>query len=296
MAADFINTAFVEEYKANVAMLMQQKMAKIAPFVSTDNYTGKAGTVVEQFGEATARVRTSRFQDTPNLEVEQKRPWVFPQDIDWGTMVDKIDTLRMIIDPTSPLAQAGVAGMNRKTDDIIITAFFATAKTGENGTTDEAFDTTNYQVGVDTGGTASSLNVAKLQEAVRMHIAANKEELDEPLYAAIGSYEHDALLKEIEVVSRDFNGGQPVLVDGIIKRFMGINFIITERLNITSGNRLIPVWRPSGMHLGTWDGLTARVTERADKSYAWQVYNSMTRGSTRVEQGKVVQVLCDDQI
>ena len=118
----------------------------------------------------------------------------------------------------------------------------------------------------------------------------------EPIYCAISSYEHDALLKEIQVVNKDYNGGSAVLENGRIRRFMGFEFIITERLGITSGNRLIPAWTKSGMHLGMWDSINAQITERADKSYATQVYLCGTFGATRLMEGKVIQILCDDQI
>lgn len=294
--SDFINSAFVEDYKAASMLLLQQKETRLRGAVTSDSYTGKSATVVEQFGETAAVKRTTRYEDTPNIDFESTRPWVFPSDYHWGRLVDNMDKLRMIIDPSSPITQAGVAAMNRNIDDVIIAAFFATAKVGENGTTDEVFDTSNYQVGVDVGGTASSLNVAKLQQARKQLMLAHKGELPEMPYMAISTYEHDALLKEIEVTSKDFNGGNPVLVDGVVDRFMGFKFIVIDRLEISSGNRLIPAWVPSGMHLGLWEDLFARVSEREDKSYNWQVYLRHTIGATRVEQGKVVQVLCDDQI
>ena len=50
------------------------------------------------------------------------------------------------------------------------------------------------------------------------------------------------------------------------------------------------------MHLGMWNDINARITERDDKSYATQVYLAGTFGATRLMEGKVVQVLCDDQI
>jgi hypothetical protein len=186
--------------------------------------------------------------------------------------------------------------MNRKVDDTIITAFFATAFRGENGTTSETFDTTNFQVGVNTGGTASSVKVAKLQLALQKLLAANKGDITEEIFAAIGSFEHDALLKEIQVVNKDYNGGSAVLENGRVRRFMGYNFTLTERLNITAGNRLIPAWVKSGMHLGLWQDIQAQISQRADKGYSWQVYTSMTLGATRLQAGKVVQILADDQI
>lgn len=292
---DTITVASVQQYKANVELLLQQDQSRLASAVTVGSYTGKAASVVEQFGSATAQLKVSRHADTPLLDLSQDKRWVFPLDYEWASLIDNEDQLRAIIDLTSPYARAGAAAMQRAKDDVILTAIFGTNYKGENGTTSETFDTTNYQVGVNTGGTASALNVAKLQSAIQKLMLANKGELMEPVYGAISSYEHDSLLKEIQVVNKDY-ANSAVLENGKVKRFMGIDFIITERLNITSGNRLIPVWLKSGMHLGIWKDVQAEITKRADKSYATQVYLCMTLGATRTQAGKQIQVLCDDQI
>ena len=292
---DMITVASVQQYKANVELLLQQEGSRLSQAVTIDSYTGKAASVVEQFGEVAAVLKTSRHGDTPLLDVPQEKRWVFPADYEWASLIDEQDKLRMLIDPTSPYVRAGAAAMNRAKDDVILAAVFGTNYKGENGTTAETFDTTNYQVGVNEGGTASSLNVAKLQKAIQKLMLANKGELTEPVYAAISSYEHDALLKEVQINHKDF-GGSAVLVDGRVSRFMGINFIITERLAISSGNRLIPVWLKSGLHLGMWQDIMTEVSKRADKSYATQVYLCGTFGATRTQPGKSIQILADDQI
>lgn len=292
---DSITTASVQTYKSNVELLMQQKTSHLRPLVSSDSYVGKNASVVEQFGVTTAVEKTLRNSDTPLIDVPQAKRWVAPRDFEWASLIDAQDKLRMVIDPTSPYAQAGAAAMNRRIDAQINTALFASALTGEDGATTETFDTTNYQVGVNTGGTASALNVPKLQSVVQKLIAVTKGELTEAIYAIISSYEHDSLLKEVQVNNVDY-GGTAVLVDGRVKRFMGVDFTIYEDLTITSGNRLIPAFLKSGIHLGVWNDIVSKVSERADKSYAWQVYLAMTIGATRLQQGKVIQVLCDDQI
>ncbi len=295
---DAITTASVQQYKANVEMLLQQQDSRLRNAVTVGSYVGKAASVVEQFGEATAVERTSRHADTPLLDLSQDKRWVFPKDYEWASLIDNQDRLRTIIELTSPYAMAGAAAMNRVMDDVILAAIFGTNYTGENGTTTESFGTVGsgtYDVGVNVGGTASSINVAKLQNVIRILMTANKGELMEPVYGAISSYEHDALLKEMQIVNKDY-GNSAVLVDGKVAKFMGVNFIITERLTITSGNRLIPIWLKSGMHLGMWDGVTAKITERNDKGHATQVYLAMTLGATRTQLGKQVRVSCDDQI
>lgn len=295
---DNITVAFVQEYKANTELLLQQEGSRLRDKVMTGSHTGKAASIVEQFGSATAQEKTGRHADTPLLDLTQDKRWVVPMDIEWATLVDKEDQLRALIDLTSPIARAGAAAMNRKIDDIILAAVFGTNYTGENGTTSESFGTLGsgtYDVGVDVGGTASGLNVSKLQKGIRILMTANKGELMEPVFGAISSYEHDLLLKEMQVVNRDY-GNSAVLVDGRVKRFMGVDFTITERLNITSGNRHIPLWVKSGLYLGVWNDIVAEITKRADKSYATQVYLCMTVGATRTQLGKSVRLVCDDQI
>jgi hypothetical protein len=295
---DNITVASVQTYKANVELLLQQQDSRLANLVTVGSYVGKAASIVEQFGSTTAVQKTSRHSDTPLLDLSQDKRWVFPTDYEWASLIDNEDKLRMIVEPTSPYAQAGAAAMNRAKDDIILSAIFGTNYTGENGTTSESFGTVGsgtYDVGVNTGGTASALNVAKLQAGIRILITANKGELMEPVYGAISAYEHDSLLKEIQVVNKDY-GNSAVLVDGRVKRFMGVDFTLTERLTITSGNRLIPLWLKSGMHLGVWNDMNVQIGPRADKSYATQVYLAMTIGATRTQLGKQVRIQCDDQI
>jgi hypothetical protein len=40
--------------------------------------------------------------------------------------------------------------------------------------------------------------------------------------------------------------------------------------------------------------MTARVSERDDKSYATQAYACMSIGATRMEEEKVVEILCTE--
>jgi len=295
---DNITIASVQQYKANVELLLQQEGSRLRNAVEVGSYVGKAASIVEQFGSATAQLKTGRHADTPLLDLSQDKRWVFPGDYEWASLVDNEDQLRAIVELTSPYARAGSAAMDRAIDDVILASIFGTNFTGENGTTSETFGTLGsgaFDVGVNVGGTASGLNVAKLQNAIRLLMTANKGELMEPVYAAISSFEHDLLLKEPQVSSRDFSSGL-VLEDGKVKKFMGINFIITERLTVTAGDRLIPVWLKSGVHLGMWKDIMAEISKRADKSYATQVYLCMTLGATRTQLGKQVRISCNDQI
>jgi hypothetical protein len=204
-------------------------------------------------------------------------------------MIDDQDKLRMLIDPTSPYAINGANALGRSLDDIIISAALGTAQTGENGSTATVFDTTNQRINM--GGTG--LTVAKLRQARRI-LAANEVDLaSEMLYIAVTAQQIDNLLGTTEVTSSDFNSVK-ALVQGDIDTFMGFKFIQIERLGLDgSGDRRCFAWAKSGLHVGMWNDINTKISERADKSYAMQVYVKGTFGATRVEEKKIVEIICD---
>lgn len=294
-----VPTHFVQQYTQNVMMLLQQKGGKLASTVSQQSFTGKGAKAVEQVGLVTPVKNLGRHSDTPLISTPADARWVFPNDYDWADLIDQQDKLRMLIDPLGPYTQNGVNAMRRAQDEEILMAFFSSANTGENGTVATAFPA-GQQVGVNVGGTNSNLNVAKLRAARRLLMAAGVDLEAESIYCAITASDHDALLNEIQVASLDFNS-QPVMVDGQVRRFLGINFIPVEFSDTTSypqasaalvsgGVRSVPVWVPSGMQLGMWNDVTVKVAERPDKRHSVQTYISTTVGATRIEEKRVVQI------
>lgn len=283
-----VTTAFVQQYKDNVSLLLQQRGSKLRDCVTVDSYTGKAAKAVEQIGPVTAQARTSRHGDTPLISTPHDARWVFPTDYEWADLIDDQDKLRMLIDPTSPYAVNGAYALGRSMDDQIIAAALASAKTGENGTTDTAFDTANQQIAAGGAG----LTIDKLRETKEI-LLSNEVDTDmDELYMAVSAKQLRDLLSSTEVTSADYNTVK-ALVQGDVDTFMGFKFKHTERLNVDgSSNRRVIAWAKSGMHLGIWNDINGRVSEREDKSYATQVYVKGTFGSTRVEEGKVVEVLC----
>jgi hypothetical protein len=287
-----VTTHFVQQYTTNVQLLLQQKGSKLRNTVTVGSYTGKAAKAIEQVGPVTAQKRTIRHGDTPLISTPADARWVFPVDYEWADLIDDQDKLRMLIDPTSSYSQNGAYALGRAMDDEIITAFFADAKTGENGSTTTSFGS-GQDVVVGTGSTgATGLNISKLREAKKI-LMANEVDIDnDPLFCIITAEQHDDLLNEAQAISLDYNT-RPVLVDGKITAFMGFNFIHTERLPVNgSSQRRVPAFAKSGMHLGLFNDINTMISERADKGYATQVYVKGTFGATRTEEGKVVEIVC----
>jgi hypothetical protein len=59
-------------------------------------------------------------------------------------------------------------------------------------------------------------------------------------------------------------------------------------------DRLVFAFTEDAVKLAVGKDITARIDERADKSYSTQVYYCMSIGATRMEEEKVVQIPCDE--
>ena len=313
-----VNTAFVQQYSTNVMMLLQQQGSKLRNTVQTMKFLGKAASVAEQFGSVSPVRNQSRHSDTPLISTPQDKRWMYPNDYDWADLVDSQDKLRLLIDPTSSYAMAGAWAMGRAFDDEIISAFFNSNNTGENGTsatgTLYSYNSNSQSVAATTGASAATgLNIAKLRSAKRKLMEGYVDVDNDQLICVISAKQHDDLLNEAQAISLDYNT-KPVLVDGRISSFMGFNFIVSERIpgaagfntainpsistgssdgTYTTGSRwMVPVYAKSGMAMGLWNDIQTSIDRRPDKRNSYQVYVTGTVGATRMEEKRCVLINC----
>jgi hypothetical protein len=290
-----ITTAFVEQYKANVYHLLQQKGSKLRPYVRQESVTGK-NAFFDQIGSTNARLRTSRHSDTPRMDTPHARRRVSLADYDWADLIDNEDKVRMLINPTSEYAQAAMWAMGRSIDDVIIEAIDGTAYTGVDGSTSTSFSSSMI-VDVQTvwpGVTAADtgLNLAKLIEAKAL-LGANDVDPDEEVFAAVNARQIKSLLRDERVGSGDYNTAKP-LVEGKIGNAGGVTLIPCNRIGVDSNSDdKVPFWTRSGLLLALGQDMATRISERGDKNYAVQVFCSMTIGATRMEELRVGYIECD---
>lgn len=285
-----ITTAFVQQYKDNVMMLVQQKGSRLRGTVTEESITGRFG-FFEQIGSVDARTVTERHADSPLISTPHSRRRVELQDYDWGDLIDKPDKVRTLADFTSPYVQNAGWAMGRGMDSAIIAAFFATAYTGETGGTSTNFPAGN-QIAVNFSAAANvGLTVEKLREARRLLRAGNVD-VTEQLYVGVTAKQIDNMLGSTQVTSSDYNSVK-ALVQGEIDTFLGFKFIPTELLGVDgSSYRRVPAWSKSGMALGVGMDIVSRVTERADKRFSTYVYFCMSIGATRLEEARVMEIKC----
>jgi hypothetical protein len=283
-----ITTAFVEQYSANIQMLSQQMGSLLRDAVRNESVVGKDA-YFDQIGKVTAVLKTSRHSDTPQIDTPHSRRRVSLADYEFADLIDQQDKVRLLIDPTSSYAKAAAYAMGRAMDDVIIAAALGTANTGVSGGTPVTFPPANI-VAANLGGTG--MNIEKLAAAKQI-LDAGDVDPSIKRHIIVSPQEIADLLNSTTVTSSDFNTVK-ALVHGEIDSFMGFKFHVSNRLvdNGASNTQCI-AFAEDGILLGIGKDVTARIDERADKSYATQVYYCQTIGATRMEEAKVVSVLAN---
>ena len=294
-------TFYASQFATDVELLAQQKESKLQRCVTVGSgHVGKQVSPCDQVGLVDPSENTERFGPMPRTDASTDRRWVMPRFWDLNQLKDKNDLIRQITDDKQALARAAVAGMNRRKDLSILDGMLNTNYTGETGTVSTSFLSTQV-VGVNTGGTASGLNVAKLRDGLRICLENDLDEEDEEFYIATSGKQHSLLLAETQITSADYNAqrdGTPVLQNGKIAQFMGYNFVHCERVTAFNGtddqggtSTPIPVWAKSGVYLGIWKDSTMRIDERTDlRGIPWQLYADAAFGGTRTQEKKVLKL------
>ena len=287
-----ITTAFVEQYSSNVTMLAQQMGSKLRGAVDVETVRGK-NAFFDQIGATAAVARTTRHAATPQVDTPHSRRRVSLADYEWADLIDDLDKVRMLIDPTSQYAKAAAAAMGRSMDDVIIAAFDADAATGVAGGS-----TTALPAGQKIGATANQTTGLTVDKLLNAKYILDNNDVDPSLkrFIVCGPKQIQDLLDTTEVKSSDFNTVK-ALAQGQLNSFLGFEFIMSTRLSFDATNtddRKIFAFTEDAVKLAIGSDVKARIDERNDKSYATQVYYSMAIGATRMEEDKVVEIRCNE--
>ena len=281
-----ITTAFVEQYKANVLHLAQQKGSRLRMCVRNESQQGK-NQFFERMGKSAAVKRTSRHADTPQIDTPHSRRRVSLVTYDWADMIDQPDKVRMLINPESDYAMVGANAMGRSMDDEIIAAANGNAYSGETGST-----TVALPAGQKVAVAATGLTLAKLLSAKEI-LDANEVDSDDR-YLVASAKQFTDLLNTTEIKNADYNTVK-ALVQGQIDTFLGFKFIRSQRLGtVTTGVRAVLAFQKNALLMSIGNEPTGKISERADKNYSTQVFFSMDIGATRIEDEGVVEIACQE--
>jgi len=291
---------YTTQFSTALELLLQQMGSKLRGRVREGFHVGKMASPVNQIGSITLKAPAGRFAPKNRTDAEFVRRWVFPNEGEIDQLIDSFDELQTIVDPKAQYVQNAGNAVGRAWDDNIIANATANAQVGQDAAslTTESFNTTNFQIAVSFGASAANgLSVAKLIETKRILRHYHNDLEADPLTLVIGSQQESDLLNQVEVVSTEFNE-RPVLVDGNVRKFLGFDIVCSERLpfNVGASNqRGVLAFVKSGMYLGMWKDTTNRVSVRNDlSSEPWDLHTAVMYGSTRLQPGKIIQILCAD--
>jgi hypothetical protein len=295
-----ITTAMVEQYSANVEFLAQQTNSRFSGKVRSESQAGKSK-FYEQIGATSAVRITTRHGDTPRVDTNHQRRATYLNQYVWADLVDNLDQVELLIDPASAYAQNAAMAFNRAKDDEVIAAATGTAyaDTGAgSGAVSAVALPSTQQIAVSytdpanlTSGTNYGLTLNKLIAAKSILSIAEYPE-GSTLYFAYQQQQLDNLLRSVTAFNDIHTAGVKALVNGDSQRFLGFEFVRSQRLAVSSGIATCFAFVESGLLLATGQDARGRVSERADKNYSTQVFMDMSIGATRMQEAYVVSVAC----
>lgn len=294
------------QFSERFNLLAQTMGGFLKPSVQTGTHRGRLASPTNQVAPIEMTEVTDRFAPRTRIDAAVARRWVAPRPFEANQMVDTFDDLQTEGDIKPALVDNAILAAGRREDKSILEAVFATSTTGETAGSTASFGTTlttsgGQNVSVSQGAAAATnLTVAKLREVMKTFIQRKVDVTREQIVGVLDSRAHDSLLGETQVTSMDFQT-KPILEEGVIKRFMGINFVIIEEVSTicagtddASGSSTgIPFFVPSGMYLGIWQDINTQITQRHDLTLApWQIAMDKMIGATRLEEARVVRAWC----
>jgi hypothetical protein len=285
----------VQQYGNNFRVLYQQKQARLRPWCQIEAGIVGQSKSTERMGKAEAYDITSRHADTRFVEVPHSRRWLDLQDKGWAELIDKLDKVRLLADPTNGYANLANAALNRQMDDIIISASRGNARSNSGLVALPS----SQKIAV--GGT--SLTLAKLLSTKEI-LDANEVDDDASMQAdgqggtpsrvmAVNAKMLTSLYGTTEIKSVDYNSVK-ALAQGSIDTFLGFKFVRSQRMptDATAVTGYAMAWAKSCVALGIGQEINTSVDRRPDKNNAWQVFADMSIGATRLEDEGVVEIAC----
>lgn len=292
---------YVPTFLRNIRHAPQYEMSILRPHVEQQPADGEAASPVDIYGAAKGQKKEDRFGDTPIMDVTRDRPWTFPSEYEWGTLIDKADKLKQVLDPTSPLVKACKMALDRDLDDnIIAPAFFGGRFRGKDvataiGAGAQAFDSNNVvanTVGSSGGATPVGMNYAKIKAGIKRFKKLKVDTKRERVKLGITSQQWDELMDDVKIISRDYGLDRDV-GRAELPSVLNVDFVEYEEWPIDGSNdRSLPMWVQSGLVLQDWATTEVMIAPDPGKRFNIRVYAKFMAGAVRAEQEKVIKIVC----
>jgi hypothetical protein len=284
---DLIPQHYSTEFSSNWIHRVQQTKSRLDEFVVSENYAGERKRYDRLYAQNSS-LRTERKAPTPIVDPGMDSRWAVRKSFQIGNLLDKDDALNLgpLVMPTSDYVKSHAAAYNRDSDDIAWQSALDPVLTGEQGLDPVVLPGSQKIVHGGTG-----LTLEKLLAANEILEAADLGD-DMPRVMLVTPRQLTNLLSETEITSADYTTVK-ALVNGQIDTFLGFKFVKITRLRKAANIRTCVAWVKGAIRTFTGP-MSSSIDQRADLSYATQIYSTWHLGATRVYDEGVVQVDCSE--
>lgn len=310
---------YVQGFRANLNLSPQQTDTRLLATVDSDLAYSEPGQMFngDDVGRSDPEDVTSRVPNTPDKFIGKTRRVGMFSPFHDAAWIDNVDKARELVDPTNKTMMALMGGRWRKTDNNIIgktggvggllgNAYYKADDTGTLSTqalpaaqiiasTDVAYAHDGEVV--PDGTKQYGLSVGKI---IHAGLLLDESELEGERYWVGSSFQKADLLRRTPATSIYYAEVQ-ALNAGKINEFMGFKFNwLASRYVPSAGlghdgasalRQNVAYIKDALMYRGR-PIISARLTERADKSFRVQAYYETEHGSVRRYDSAVVEVDC----
>lgn len=313
MSTDFntsTNSLHAKEYTSTYELALQQKTSKLSGKVEliSGNAADKLQKVV-RYDETSLQGMTGLNQQIAQSSIGYDQRWVKGSQYYNSQLLNDIQQLQnMVQNPAGPISQSQTAATLRKMDEVILGALFTNALTGADAGQTTAY-TAGNTVAVDVGaGSATGLNLKKLDEVIEKAESNEIVPEEEPLCMVVTEKQMADLRRQVEAMNADYQAGHAVVRDGRggIQSIKGIELVMIassrlgkyatdSQLLDGSSYRRCPVFTKKGMALAVWKASKVDVSPRKDiQGQPTQFYVEQYIGATRTDEKRVFEILCSE--
>ena len=287
-------------FKDNLMHEAQQMGSRLQQVCNVEAMEGNK-THFDKLGKATATEKSSRLETRQYAEQTFERRHVTETLAEYSTAIDIEDAIKHASNPKSELTKAAVNALARQKDSVIINAISGNASVTTNGSSANQALTLSVVVAdhtYDSGSGDVGLTPGKLKKAIRLLKENYGDNGSSKMYVVAPNKQIMNLTTDTEVISKDFRNSAVVEGPGIVSSlsgYLGLEFIEYEDTGVDgSDDEKVFLLTDDAIKLGIFQTLTIdqfKDTTRIGSPDALAVYEAI--GSTRMDENKVVEILCD---
>lgn len=282
-----IDNAYVQTFEGNVRQLAQQTQSKLRGYVREIHKESESHRW-DRLATVSAAAKSSARTTSPTSDAAWSGRKTLTSTYHVGETVEPEDVAQMLANPQSELSIAIASAMNRQVDDLLIADANGAALDQDGGSV-------AYTAGQTIGDGTGEIDVDFILEVDELFYD-NDVDPDLKRCWVHGPKQRRKLLQLLEVTSGDFQN-RKALSDGYMPGFLGYDWITSTRLTVPSSNELANlVFTDKAMGLHVSKDIWARVAERPDQSFNWQLYAAMSMDSVRIEDEHMVYAHVADTI